>query len=152
MPQVEVIRPLKLSPTGGQLLTIENRGSGNLYYGRDANVSVSNRVGTLVEGETLTLTRGFVWVVNEPAEGQTVQKPVIVDLREVASSESVVAGVVLNSPYGAGTSSGNLAIDHGSATNGVVYRLVPNYTGTLWDVWIETRTRSGTCGWIRFCI
>lgn len=46
----------------------------------------------------------------------------------------------LDSPFGAGTSSGNLSM---KSTDRLVYRIVPQVTKTLWDIWIETRARSG---------
>lgn len=49
----------------------------------------------------------------------------------------------LDSPYGGGDSSGNHKIGELAGTHRLVYRLVPQKTGTLFDVWIETRARSG---------
>lgn len=52
-------------------------------------------------------------------------------------------GALLPAPYGAGGSSGNLKIGQSAGTNRVVYRLVPKIAGTLWDIWVETRARTG---------
>ncbi len=86
MPSIELIRPLELSPTGGSELTIENRGSATVYYGRTSTVGPSNNIGTLKENEKLVLTKGFVWVVaestNEELGPERKQLPVILDLRE----------------------------------------------------------------------
>ncbi len=86
MPQIELIRPLELSPTGGSELTIENRGSATVYYGRSSTVGPTNNIGTLKENEKLVLTKGFVWVVaestNEELGSSRKQLPVILDLRE----------------------------------------------------------------------
>jgi hypothetical protein len=94
MPQIELIRPLELGPTGTSELTITNQGSHNVYYGRTATVSVSNKIGTLNVGESLVLTSGSVWVVAE-------QTPVILDLRE---------GVSVSIPYGVAVLGGDGSI------------------------------------------
>ncbi len=83
MPQIEVIRPLKLQPTGGEELTVANRGSNTIFYGRTSLVSATNNIGELHPGEAITIGYGFfVWVVNKPAVEGVLQQPAIVDLRE----------------------------------------------------------------------
>ncbi len=83
MPQIEVIRPLKLQPTGGQELIASNRGSNTVFYGPTSLVSATNKTGSLLPGEALFILYGFfVWVVNEPTPTGVLQQPAIMDLRE----------------------------------------------------------------------
>jgi hypothetical protein len=84
MPQVELIRPLKVGPTGGSELTITNLGSHNAYYGTSPTVSSTNKTGNLAPNESLTLTTGTVWLVAETT-------PVILNLRE-NSGTSIASG------------------------------------------------------------
>jgi hypothetical protein len=110
VPQIELIRPLKLNPTGGSELVVVNRGSNNVYYGESAVVSSTNKIGTLNVGESLTLKKGFVWVVAE-------RTPVILDLEEYelagpttsggAEEASIeVSGITYASPLGNDSNSG----------------------------------------------
>ncbi len=80
MPQIEVIRPLRLNPTGGTELVAGNRGSNNVFYGLTSLVSAENKIGTLLPGEALYLTKGFVWVIGEKVAGAKLQQPAIMDL------------------------------------------------------------------------
>ncbi len=93
MPQIEVIRPLKLQPTGGQELVAANRGSNTIFYGRTSLVSATDKIGELHPGEAITIRYGFfVWVVNEQAVSGVLQQPAIVDLRELGLQQAVEIG------------------------------------------------------------
>jgi hypothetical protein len=88
MPQVELIRPIEVGPTGGSELTISNLGSQNAFYGTSATVSSTNKTGTLSVGESLTLAKGTVWLVAETT-------PVILNLREQAGASLPSGGAIL---------------------------------------------------------
>ncbi len=98
MPQIELIRPLRLSPAGGSELTIVNRGTGTVFYGQEPTVSSTNKTGSIAEAASLTLKSGYVWVVAEKSAAGEKQQSVILDLREkqIAASggtgESYAAG------------------------------------------------------------
>jgi hypothetical protein len=88
MPQVELVRPIEVGPTGGSELTVTNLGSQNAFYGTSATVSSTNKTGTLAIGESLTLTKGAVWLVAE-------KTPVILNLREAAGTSIASGNAVL---------------------------------------------------------
>jgi hypothetical protein len=75
MAQVELVRPLEVSAPGTSELKISNRGSNSIYYGDNAQVSSTNKTGTLGVGESLTITRSTVWLKAEAV-------PAIVDFEE----------------------------------------------------------------------
>ncbi len=88
MPGIEVIRPLKISPTGGTELAAGNRGSNNILYGRTSRVGTEDTIGTLFPGEVLFIReKSFVWVINERLPGNIVQQPAILDLRYIRIRE-----------------------------------------------------------------
>jgi len=90
MPQIELNRPLRVEPTGGSELKIINRGLFNVFYGQTSSVSAAEKMGTLAVGESLTLTRGLVWLVAE-------RTPVTIDLEEneIAPANTEVGQEVL---------------------------------------------------------
>jgi hypothetical protein len=106
VPSIELIRPLELSPTGGNELTIVNRGSHAAYYGQTSTVSATNKTGTLNVGESLTLTSGVVWFVAE-------KTPVILETRE----SPIVPAAVLGAEAVAATNLAANSVETGKVKN-----------------------------------
>jgi hypothetical protein len=100
MPQVELIRPIEVGPTGGSELTITNEGSRNTFYGTSATVSPTNKTGTLTVGESLTLTKGTVWLVAE-------NTPVILNLREQVGASVPSGNAILGNDGAVGGPGGS---------------------------------------------
>ncbi|HXJ92612.1 MAG TPA: hypothetical protein VMT20_06985 [Terriglobia bacterium] len=121
MPTIEVIRPLRLSPTGGTELTIVNRTTTNVYYGLTPTVNKVNKIGTLNLNESLTLTKGFVWVVAESTSeqlgGKRFQQPAILDLHEEEIESTLIKNGELEGPLT--ISPGALIVQSGASAEAV---------------------------------
>src|SRR5207244_744656 len=86
MPQVETVRPLEVNAPGSSELKISNRGSNSIFYGDNAQVSASEKTGTLAQGESLTIKGPLpVWLKAEAV-------PALIDFQQIMPGQAGGAG------------------------------------------------------------